>query len=101
MIPAIRHHVIGGIYFREMHLPAGEEALTHVHKYDHASICMQGSGIVYAEEALPYQAGDIVKIKAGISHGIHATTDTVWLCCHPSEGCPDDLDAVAISLIKE
>jgi quercetin dioxygenase-like cupin family protein len=101
MVPAIEHHVIAGVYFRKMALPAGHTAQTHKHEYDHASVCILGTGVFVGEAKESYRAGDIKTVKAGVEHSIIAETDSVWLCVHAvPDGLKTDPDAVAVSLLR-
>jgi quercetin dioxygenase-like cupin family protein len=95
----IRHHFTGqeqarGVYAKELHIPAGYELISHLHEYDHLSIL--ASGMVL------WTAGDIetqavtgpcaLIVEAGVEHKLHALTDAVWFCIHPT----DETDATKV-----
>ena len=92
------HHFAAGVYAKEMHLPAGWMAGTHLHAYDHLSILAQGHvRVTCAGVATEYTAPACVLIKKGLEHRIEASTDSVWFCIHGTdETDPAKVDAVAI-----
>jgi quercetin dioxygenase-like cupin family protein len=68
-----------------MELPAGNQATTHKHNYDHWSIIAEGKGMLITDEgSCPYHAGDCLFIKAGLNHQFSAVSDTMWFCVHHS-----------------
>jgi quercetin dioxygenase-like cupin family protein len=94
----IKHHFSEGVYAKQMHLPAGSEAVTHEHKYDHLSIL--ASGIVAADidgVTTIHTGPTAINIPAGKKHRICALKDSVWFCVHATEEKdPEKVDEVLI-----
>lgn len=101
----IRHHFTGqdqarGVYAKELHIPAGYDLLSHVHEYDHLSILASGKVL--------WTAGDIetraitgphaLIVESGVEHKLHALTDAVWFCIHPTD--ETDLGEVDAAILK-
>lgn len=97
----VQHYFSGREYAKRMHLPAGHEALTHEHEYDHLSILAAGEVVVtIAGNARRYTGPDCITIKAGQPHHIEAITDSVWFCVHATSGTdPDHVDDVLIKKV--
>ncbi len=82
----IKHHFSGGVYAKQMRLPAGMWADTHEHVYDHMSIL--ASGIVAVEidgVKTIYTGPAVINIPAGKKHHIDALKDAVWFCVHATD----------------
>ncbi len=96
----ISHFFSGREYAKQMTLPAGYQAGTHSHNYDHLSILAIGTVSVELDGASTDHTGPTcIVIKAGQEHRITAHTDSVWFCVHATdETDPDKVDSV---LIKE
>jgi quercetin dioxygenase-like cupin family protein len=98
--PGIVHHFSGGVYAKQMHLPKGYKALTHVHKYDHMSVLAKGAVAVDTQFGTTnYHAPAVIDMKAGVSHGITALEDVIWFCIHATD--ETDADVIDKVLIKE
>ena len=79
----VKHHYIGGIYTKEMHLPAGVVFAQHQHTYDHQSVLASGSVLLDVDgDIQKLHAPAIVNIKARTPHSIVPLTAAVWLCQH-------------------
>ena len=82
----IVHHFSSGVYAKQMELPAGHFAITHKHTFDHMSILAKGMVNVTCDGVQEtHHAPDVVTIKAGVAHKIHALTDSVWFCVHQTD----------------
>lgn len=95
----IKHYFIGqdagrGVYAKEMRIPAGADLVSHTHTYDHLAILASGTAIWAADgaDARTMRSPCAVTVKAGIAHSLHAVTDVVWFCIHPS----DETDAASV-----
>ncbi len=85
------HFIVGGVYAKEVHIPAGHMLVGHVHAYDHLSILASGEVLLSeGDGALPksFKAPAAIEIKAGVEHAVYAHLDSVWYCLHR---VPDDL----------
>lgn len=99
-VEAISHHFSDGLYAKQMILPKGHQAVSHVHKYSHLSILAQGDVYVKVDDIVTYyQAPCCIEIKAGVTHKIEALSHTVWYCVHATD--EKDIDKVDEVLIKE
>jgi len=95
----VAHHFGGGVYMKEITVPAGLVVGQHVHKYDHLSYLVSGEAVVdapFSRSTLHGPSGMV--IEAGRAHSIRAVTDCVWLCIHATD-CTD-ADEVDAGLIK-
>lgn len=94
-----KHHFSDDIYAKEMTLPKGHVALSHVHKYSHLSCLAKGRCIVMTDgERNEYTAPAMIEIKAGVEHQIEALEDVVWYCIHATkETDPEKIDKVVIA----
>ena len=107
VLPAesIRHHFAGqdqakGVYAKELHIPAGFHIVSHKHLYDHISILASGVAWLHQGGASRLAHGPCaVTIPAGQAHSVHAVTDLVWFCIHPTD--ETDADAVDETLIMK
>lgn len=92
----VRHHFAGGLYAKEMRVPAGVLIGKHMHDFDHFSVLMQGSVELDVDgECTVHHAPAFLTIQAGRVHVITALTDVVWHCVHATdETDPDKVDAV-------
>jgi quercetin dioxygenase-like cupin family protein len=96
----IEHYFSGREYARKMVLPAGHQADTHRHNFDHLSILASGIARVTVDgETTQHIGPECLAIRAGAVHHIEAVTGIVWFCIHATgETDPDKIDH---ELIKE
>jgi quercetin dioxygenase-like cupin family protein len=92
------HHFSDGLYAKQMHIPAGYEAISHAHEYSHLSILSKGQVIVETDEwKKEFVAPACIEIKAGIHHKVTSLQDSVWFCIHATEETDaDKIDDVLI-----
>lgn len=85
----VKHHFIGGIYTKELHIPPGETHPQHRHSFDHTSVLVSGEAIVEVDGvATKYSAPAVINIRRKTIHSITPITPIVWLCQHVTE-CTD------------
>jgi len=97
-----QHHYEDGVYMREMELPKGWEAVSHIHKFNHMSILSKGSVVVTVDGIKKvYQAPKVINMLAGVNHSIYALEDTLWFCVHHIEESDFDLENIEKILIEE
>ena len=88
----IDHHFSGGLYAKQMHIPAGYLVVGHRHKYDHLSVLAEGSVSVTVEgSTAEYHAPACINIEAHKHHEIVALTPVVWYCIHATSETDKDL----------
>lgn len=90
----ITHHFAGGLYAKEMRVPAGVKIGKHVHDFDHFSVLLVGAVSLDLDgEKSKINAPALLTIKSGQQHVITALTDVVWHCIHATpETDPDKVD---------
>lgn len=94
----IAHHFSGGIYAKQMLIPAGFRVGKHTHDYGHLSILAKGHVEVEVHGLVTrYDAPACITIPAETPHTIRALSDSVWFCIHAtSETDPLLVDKVII-----
>jgi len=87
---------VAGLYFRSIWLRrAGLKVPQHIHPYDHATICANGSATVYVDGKAvdTLFAGNVIKITANHLHEfVSLEPNTRLICVH---------DAKSAEAIKE
>ena len=93
------HHFSDNLYAKQMNIPAGFQAVTHIHNYSHLSVLAKGKVVVTtdADGSVEYTAPACIEIKKGVPHGILALEDTTWFCVHSTP--ETDLDLIDDVLI--
>jgi quercetin dioxygenase-like cupin family protein len=93
----VSHHFAGGVYAKELRIPAGYKLVSHSHPYAHLSIL--ASGTVMLDDAATMVTGpQALTIEAGVRHSVAAVTDAIWFCIHSTaETDPDKVDAVILA----
>ena len=93
------HRFAGGLYAKELRVPAGAQIGKHLHDFDHFSALMQGSATVDVDGVCAvHHAPQLLTIGAGRLHVITAITDVVWHCIHATDEA--DADKVDAALIE-
>lgn len=97
----LTHHFSGGVYAKEIRIPAGMVLVQHKHHFDHLSLLAKGTielDVDGARRTISADASPVcLSIEAGKHHGIKALTDAVWFCIHASDCAdPDDADQALI-----
>lgn len=87
------HHHAGGVYVREVFLPAGTLVVGRTHLFDHHAFLMVGEVLIFAEdEIVRVQAPRLWQSPKGTKRIVYAHTDAVFLTTHASdETDPDTL----------
>ena len=93
--PPTEHTFHGGMYCRQVSIPAGCTIVGKKHKQDHFFMVMSGVVcIVDGDEAQTINAPALLKSAAGVKRAIHALTDTVFMTFHAT-------DAVTVEQAEE
>jgi len=96
----VEHHFSDGLYAKEMHLPQGHTAVSHVHTYSHLSILATGRAHLVADGVTQtLTAPCCIEIKAGVQHIIEALENLTWFCIHRTD--ETDIHSIDQVLIKE
>jgi len=94
----LRHYFAGGIYAREMTIPAGVVVVGKIHKHDHLLMVSRGDVSVLTESGVKRIQGPCMLIgKAGIKRAAFAHSETVVTCFHATE--ETDLDKIEAEFI--
>lgn len=89
--PELTHHLAGGVYAKQTHIPAGMVLVQHKHRYDHLSVLASGTVELEVDDQRSTLTGPVcLTIKANAHHGVKALTDAVWFCIHASAVADDD-----------
>lgn len=86
----VRHFIAGGVYARELSIPAGTVLTGYIHKHEHVAIVSTGDISVYDEHGLTRIKGPHTFIsRPGIKRAGYAHEDTLFITIHrmsdPSE----------------
>lgn len=86
------HHFIGGLYARELHIPAGVTLTGKIHKHDHLNFLMKGKISVMTDGGVvkTLEAPAIIPATKGIKRAGYAHTDTTWVTVHVCEATTVD-----------
>jgi len=89
------HYLAGGVYVRELKLPAGTVATGYIHRCDHVVILL-GDVSVYDETGERRYTGiNIFTSKAGIKRAAYAHEDSRFITAHRLNN-PTETDITAI-----
>ena len=84
--PPTEHIFHGGMYCRQVSIPAGCTIVGKKHKQDHFFMVMSGEvRIVDDGEARTVCAPALIKSVAGVKRAIYAITDTVFMTFHATD----------------
>ncbi len=80
----LKHTFCGGLYVREISIPAGHIVMGKIHKYDHPHFITKGRVTIFSEEngIEELSAGCTMKSMAGIKRFLVTHEDTVWTTLH-------------------
>lgn len=96
----VRHHFAGGLYARELFIPAGTILTGKIHKYDCINVVPVGKIQVATEEGSKLIEGPYVFVSPpGTKRAGVTLEDTIWITVHASN--ETDLDALEKQLIAE
>ena len=84
--PPTEHTFHGGMYCRQVSIPAGCTIVGKKHKQDHFFMIMSGVVcIVDGDVSQTINAPALLKSAAGVKRAIHALTDTVFMTFHATD----------------
>lgn len=85
----VKHHFVGGVYCKEMHIPPTHWRAGHRHSFDHLSVLASGRAIVEVDgERTEHVAPAVLTIAGKKVHTIIPLEPCVWLCIHATS-CMD------------
>lgn len=95
-----KHHFAGGVYAREIFIPAGTTLTGKIHKTEHLNIISKGDISVATEDGVQrIKAPYTIVSKPGTKRVGYAHEDTVWTTIHGSK--EKDLDKLELEFIAE
>lgn len=95
----ITHHFAGGVYAKQVLIPAGYALVQHKHAHDHLSFLAAGTVEVQVDGVSQTHSGPVaLTIHAGKHHGVKALTDAVWLCIHATD-CEDEAEIDQVLIV--
>jgi len=80
------HHFSGGLYARELTLPAGSTVVGKIHRHAHLNVILKGHVTV----TTPYGTEDlhgpcIFESKPDTKRAVYTHEETTWITFHPTE----------------
>ena len=85
-VSAVPNSPSGGIYARELFIPAGTLVVGKIHKYSQINIMSKGDLTIATEDGLfRVQAPYTVVSPAGVKRAVYAHEDTVWTTIHGTD----------------
>ncbi len=95
-----RHHFAGGIYCRELHMPAGSVAVGKVHKTDHFFMVVQGMMRITTQDGVRDVTGpEVIVGPIGTKRVVLALTDSICMNIHKTAST--DLNEIEKELVEE
>lgn len=97
--PEVTHHFGGGVYAKQVFIPAGNVVAKHKHNFDHLSILARGVVQIEVDGEVKELTGPAcITVSKDKYHLISALTDCVWFCIHATD-CVDEakIDEVLIA----
>ena len=83
----VTHRIHGGMYARQITIPAGVVITGQIYKYDHLEFMISGDATVASESGpIHLQGYHSLSGHSGKKRAITAHKDTIWLTVHPSNG---------------
>ena len=95
----LEHTFAGGMYIRQMTLPAGMVFTTKIHKKEHPFFILSGEVTVITEEGRVKLIGPYHGItKIGTKRAIYVHTETVWVTIHVTDSTdPKEIEEEVIA----
>ena len=83
---ATEHYFCGGVYARQLFIPAGTILTGEMHSEDNLNIMLYGDIEVATDEGVRrINEPCIIKSKAGVKRAGYTYKDTVWITLHATE----------------
>ena len=96
----LRHFVNGGVYVRELTIPAGSIVTGKSHNFDHICSLVQGDITVMTDDGMKRLSAPItMNCKAGVKRIGYAHTETIWQSIHSVE--ETDIEEIEKKLFQE
>jgi len=98
----LNHIFGGGIYCREILLPAGSVCVGKIHKTTHPNFIMKGKCIVttnVSDKPVEIQAPMYFFSEAGVKKVVYAIEDTTWVTVHQTD--ETDLEIIEDEIIAK
>jgi len=85
-INPLKHTFVGGLYLREIFMPAGQIITSGIHKKDHAYFVQKGDVSILSEDGIqrikaPYNG----TTKPGAKRILYTHEDTIWITVHATK----------------
>lgn len=91
-----RHHMLPGVYVRDVVIEAGQLVIACVHRYEHLFAMIAGQAYIYSENFRGLmEAGYVSVDPAGTQRVVYAVTRCQFLTVHPN---PDDIELDPVKL---
>lgn len=94
----LKHVFSKGVYYRQIHMPAGLIVIGHQHKTKHLNIILKGSAVVMMDGVLQrVVAGDVFESGEGVRKVLYIESACDWATIHITN--ETDLDQLEKDLI--
>ena len=83
----LKQHLEGGLYTRELFMPAGQLIISMIHKQNHPSFLLKGKVSYLTDEGLieTIIAPHVIKTKEGTQRVLFIHEDTNWCCVYKTD----------------
>ena len=83
----LKQHLEGGLYTRELFMPAGHLIISMIHKQNHPSFLLKGKVSYLTDEGLveTITAPHVIKTKEGAQRVLFIHEDTDWCCVYKTD----------------
>lgn len=96
----VTHHLLNGLYAREIFLPAGTLLTGKIHNFDHLSVLSAGDVSVMTDDGIVrIKAPFTWPSKAGTKRLIYVHSDTIWTTFHIT--ATTDVDSLESELVHD
>lgn len=96
-----KHYFAGGVYVREIYIPAGTCLTGKIHKTEHVNIIAKGKVWVFTEHTGReyFEAPHTYISPVGSKKALYVVEDVVWITCHKTD--ETDLDKLEEQFVAE
>ena len=87
----VRHYHSGGLYAREMSIPAGVAVVGGIHKHKHLAMLVKGDLSILSEDGVSRMQGPVMfESTPGIKRVAYAHTDVIFTTFHDTDETDPD-----------
>lgn len=95
-----QHYFAPGVYCRQLFIPEDQLIVGKLHRFGHINIISHGTIDVVTEFGIARYVGPVTfTSEPGTKRVVHAITDTLWTCIHPTD--ETDLERIEEEVIAK